>query len=61
MYAIRSYYVLTKNNDEIIFAKKFQYPDKYHQSGGGGTQNAGWDVYNSPASYRGPSDSYNFV
>ncbi len=47
---------LTKNNDEIIFAKKFQYPDKYHQSGGGGTQNAGWDVYNSPASYRGPSD-----
>ena len=47
---------LTRNNQEVIFAKKFSYPDKYHQSGGGGTQNAGWDVYNSPPSYRGPSD-----
>ncbi|WP_370479263.1 RagB/SusD family nutrient uptake outer membrane protein [Tamlana flava] len=47
---------LTKNNNEVIFAKKFQYPDKHHQSGGGGTQGAGWDVYNSPPSYRGPSD-----
>lgn len=47
---------LTKNNDEIIFAKKFQYPDKHHQSNAGGTQGAGWDVYNTPASFRGTSD-----
>ncbi|MCG9972864.1 RagB/SusD family nutrient uptake outer membrane protein [Christiangramia crocea] len=47
---------LTKNNEEIIFAKKFLYPDKHHQTNAGGTQNAGWDVYNSPASYRGVSD-----
>ncbi len=44
---------LDKNNNEIIFAKKFAYPDKHHQSGGGGTQGAGWDVYNSPDIFRG--------
>lgn len=48
---------LTKNNNEIIFAKKFQYPDKHHQSNAGGTQGAGWDVYNTPSSYKGPSDA----
>ncbi len=47
---------LTKNNEEIIFAKKFQYPDKHHQTNAGGTQGAGWDVYNTPPSYRGASD-----
>ncbi|MCM4157279.1 RagB/SusD family nutrient uptake outer membrane protein [Gramella sp. AN32] len=47
---------LTKNNQEVIFAKKFLYPDKHHQSNAGGTQNAGWDVYNSPESFRGTSD-----
>ncbi|APU68980.1 RagB/SusD family nutrient uptake outer membrane protein [Christiangramia flava] len=47
---------LTKNNEEIIFAKKFLYPDKHHQTNAGGTQNAGWDVYNTPPSYRGVSD-----
>ncbi len=47
---------LTKNNEEIIFAKKFQYPDKHHQTNAGGTQGAGWDVYNTPESYRGASD-----
>ncbi|AVR45597.1 hypothetical protein C7S20_10145 [Christiangramia fulva] len=48
---------LTKNNEEIIFAKKFLYPDKHHQTNAGGTPNAGWDVYNTPASYRGVSDA----
>ncbi|PHN08672.1 RagB/SusD family nutrient uptake outer membrane protein [Flavilitoribacter nigricans] len=48
---------LTKNNEEVIFAKKFQYPDKHHQSNAGGTQGAGWDVYNTPSSYKGPSDA----
>lgn len=47
---------LTKNNEEIIFAKKFQYPDKHHQTNAGGTQGAGWDVYNTPPSYKGTSD-----
>ena len=47
---------LTKNNEEIIWMKKFAYPDKHHQSNAGGTQGAGWDVYNSPSTYRGPSD-----
>jgi hypothetical protein len=47
---------LTKNNDEIIFAKKFQYPDKHHQTNAGGTQGAGWDVYNTPNTYKGTSD-----
>ncbi|WP_272621416.1 RagB/SusD family nutrient uptake outer membrane protein [Allomuricauda sp. AC10] len=45
-----------KDNSEIIFAKKFSYPDRHHQTGGGGTPGAGWDVYNSPNTYRGPSD-----
>ncbi|WP_159106026.1 RagB/SusD family nutrient uptake outer membrane protein [Leeuwenhoekiella sp. MAR_2009_132] len=48
---------LTKNNEEIIFAKKFAYPDKHHQSNAGGTAGAGWDVYNTPPSFRGPSDA----
>tara|TARA_R110000796_G_scaffold104102_1_gene213702 strand:- start:43047 stop:44720 length:1674 start_codon:yes stop_codon:yes gene_type:complete len=47
---------LTKNNQEIIFAKKFQYPDKHHQTNAGGTQGAGWDVYNTPNTYKGTSD-----
>ena len=47
---------LTKNNDEIIYAKKFQYPDKHHQSNAGGTQGAGWDVYNTPNTFKGTSD-----
>ena len=47
---------LTKNNDEIIFAKKFQYPDKHHQTNAGGTQGAGFDVYNTPNTYKGTSD-----
>ena len=47
---------LTKNNEEIIFAKKFQNPDKTHQTGAGGTPNAGFDAYNSPNTYRGTSD-----
>jgi len=47
---------LTKNNDEIIFAKKFQYPDKHHQTNAGGTQGAGWDVYNTPNTFKGTSD-----
>lgn len=47
---------LDKNNDEIIFAKKFQNPDKTHQTDAGGTANAGWDVYNSPNTFRGTSD-----
>ena len=48
---------LTKNNDEIIFAKKFQFPDKHHQTNAGGTQGAGWDVYNSPNTFKGTSDA----
>ncbi|PPK87095.1 putative outer membrane starch-binding protein [Neolewinella xylanilytica] len=47
---------LTKNNEEVIWAKKFAFPDKHHQSNAGGTPGAGWDVYNTPSSYRGPSD-----
>ncbi len=42
---------LEKDNDEIIFAKKFQFPDKVHQGGG-----AGWDVWNTPGSFKGASD-----
>ncbi|WP_010519416.1 RagB/SusD family nutrient uptake outer membrane protein [Croceivirga radicis] len=48
---------LTKNNEEVIFAKKFQYPDKHHQTNAGGTQGAGWDVYNTPNTFRGASDA----
>ena len=48
---------LDKNNDEIIFAKKFQNPDKHHQTNAGGTQGAGWDVYNSPNTFKGTSDA----
>jgi len=48
---------LTKNNSEIIFAKKFQYPDKHHQTNAGGTAGAGWDVYNTPNTYKGASDA----
>lgn len=47
---------LDKNNVEIIFAKKFQNPDKTHQTNAGGTQGAGWDVYNSPNTFKGTSD-----
>jgi len=43
---------LTKNNKEIIFAKKFQSPDKVHFR-----VNLGWDVINSPRSFKGPSDA----
>ncbi|OBY67348.1 RagB/SusD family nutrient uptake outer membrane protein [Polaribacter reichenbachii] len=43
---------LTKNNNEIIFAKKFLAPDKIHF----GTNN-GFDVINSPRSFRGASDA----
>ncbi|SDL14229.1 Starch-binding associating with outer membrane [Catalinimonas alkaloidigena] len=48
---------LTKNNDEIIFAKKFRFPDKHHQTNAGGTAGAGWDVYNTPPSFKGPTDA----
>ena len=48
---------LDKNNDEIVWAKKFQLPDKHHQSNAGGTAGAGWDVYNSPRSFAGPNDA----
>ncbi len=40
---------LTKNTDEVIFAKKFEYPDKHHHSGRSGN---GWDAINSPPSIR---------
>lgn len=43
---------LTKNNNEIIFAKKFQAPDKVHFG-----VNNGFDVVNSPPSIRGGSDA----
>lgn len=43
---------LTKNNSEVIFAKKFQDPDKIHF----GT-NTGWDVINTARSFKGPSDA----
>ena len=43
---------LTKNNSEIIFAKKFQAPDKVHYG-----VNNGFDVVNSPPSIRGGSDA----
>lgn len=48
---------LTKNNSEILWAKKFQLPDKSHQTDAGGTAGAGWDVYNSPRSFAGPNDA----
>ena len=44
---------LTKNNSEIIFAKKFQDPDKIHFQVNGGS----WDVINSPRSFKGASDA----
>lgn len=43
---------LIKNNAEVIFAKKFQNPDKIHFKA-----NMGWDVLNSPRSFKGPSDA----
>lgn len=43
---------LTKNNEEIIFAKKFQDPDKVHM-----WTNAGFDVVNSPRSFKGANDA----
>ncbi len=43
---------LTKNNEEIIYAKKFQDPDKIHL-----WANAGFDVINSPRSYKGAGDA----
>jgi len=43
---------LNKNNDEVVFAKKFQDPDKIHW-----VTNAGWDVINSPRSFKGASDA----
>ncbi|WP_405381060.1 RagB/SusD family nutrient uptake outer membrane protein [Maribacter sp. LLG6340-A2] len=45
---------LTKNNEEIIYAKKFQFPDKHHHSGKSGS---GWDVYNTPNTFKGTSDA----
>jgi len=38
---------LTKNNDEIIYAKKFKSPDK----------TSGFDIINSPRSFKGASDA----
>lgn len=43
---------LTKNNDEIIYAKKFQDPDKVHFG-----VNNGFDVINSPRSFKGAGDA----
>lgn len=43
---------LTKNNAEIIYAKKFQDPDKTHF-----WTNAGFDVINSPRSFKGANDA----
>ena len=43
---------LTKNNEEIIYAKKFQAPDKFHFG-----LNNGFDVINTPRSFRGASDA----
>lgn len=43
---------LTKNNDEIIYAKKFQAPDKVHFG-----VNTGFDVINSPRSFKGAGDA----
>jgi len=43
---------LTKNNDEIIYAKKFQDPDKVHFG-----LNNGFDVINSPRSFKGANDA----
>ncbi len=43
---------LTKNNDEIIYAKKFQDPDKVHFG-----LNTGFDVINSPRSFKGANDA----
>ncbi len=48
---------LDENNDEIVWVKKFQNPDKHHQSNAGGTAGAGWDVYNSPRTFAGPNDA----
>lgn len=48
---------LDENNDEVIWVKKFELPDKTHQSNAGGTAGAGWDVYNSPRSFAGPNDA----
>ncbi len=48
---------LDENNQEVVWAKKFQNPDKTHQSHAGGTAGAGWDVYNSPRSFAGPNDA----
>ena len=48
---------LNKNHQEIVWVKKFQNPDKHHQSNAGGTAGAGWDVYNSPRSFAGPNDA----
>ncbi|MEH6761234.1 MAG: RagB/SusD family nutrient uptake outer membrane protein [Maribacter arcticus] len=43
---------LEKNNNEVIFAKKFQSPDKFHFG-----VNNGFDVVNSPRSFKGPNDA----
>jgi hypothetical protein len=48
---------LDENNSEVVWVKKFQNPDKTHQSNAGGTAGAGWDVYNSPRSFAGPNDA----
>lgn len=48
---------LDENNDEVVWVKKFQNPDKTHQSEAGGTAGAGWDVYNSPRTFAGPNDA----
>jgi len=47
---------LNENNQEVVWVKKFENPDKHHQSFAGGTGGAGWDVYNSPRSFAGPND-----
>ncbi len=48
---------LDENNEEVVWVKKFELPDKTHQSNAGGTQGAGWDVYNSPRTFAGPNDA----
>jgi hypothetical protein len=48
---------LDENNEEVVWVKKFELPDKTHQSNAGGTSGAGWDVYNSPRSFVGPNDA----
>ncbi|MEQ8472323.1 MAG: RagB/SusD family nutrient uptake outer membrane protein [Marinoscillum sp.] len=48
---------LDENNEEVVWVKKFELPDKTHQSNAGGTAGAGWDVYNAPRTFAGPNDA----